>query len=130
MAIYGMLYPGPKAQQPNLVLVAGKVAIGSTGAVGTQSGKGFSVTRTGAGLYTITFTSAINSVPDILYADVNIVSVSGGATQTARILTLNAAARKITLQCNADAAVNVAADPPSGSILQFVAVVQNTSSTQ
>lgn len=130
MAIYGTLYPGAKALQPNLVSVVGKVAIGSTGAVGAASGKGFTVTRTGAGLYTITLSSAINSVPDILYANVSVVPVSGGACQTATVLTLNAAAKKITVQCNDAGTVNVAADPPSGCILQFHIVVQNSLATQ
>lgn len=129
MAIIRKLTPPMKTMQPFLVDIVGKVAIGSTGAVGTASGKGFTVTRTGAGLYTITL-DAQNSVPDILYAHVDVVFATGGNTQTARVLTLDAANKKITLQCNDGGTVDTAADPPSGSILVFRIVVQNANATQ
>lgn len=129
MAIYRKLYPSPKTLQPNLVNIFGKVAIGASGAVGTASGKGFTVTRTGAGLYTITI-DAVTSVPDILYCNAVVVFATAGNTQSAKILTLDAANKKVTLQCNDAGTVDVAADPPSGSILSFMVTVQNTQATQ
>lgn len=129
MAILRHLYPAAKLLQPYIVQVVGKVAIGSSGAVGTASGKGFTVTRTGTGLYTITL-DAQTSVPDILYAHVDVVFATGSNTQTCRILTLDAANKKVTVQCNDAGTVNVAADPPSGSILTFNIVVQNAQATQ
>lgn len=117
-----------KIPQPYVVAVAGHVAIGSTGAVGTATGKGFTVTRTGAGLYTITLDSN-GAVPAILAAIADVVFATGSNTQTAKILTLDATNHKVTLQCNDAGTVDTAADPPSGSLLQFVIFVQNSQST-
>lgn len=113
--------------QPKLVQINGRVAIGSTGAVGTILGKGFSVTRTGAGLYTITITSQANKVPAILHAAVDVMFATAGNTQTAKILTIDETLSKITIQCNDAGTVDVAADPPSGSYILFSCVVQNSS---
>lgn len=129
MAILRKLYPSPKTLQPNLVNIFGKVAIGASGAVGTASGKGFTVTRTGAGLYTITIDANV-SIPAILYCKPMVVFATAGNTQQAHVLTLDAANKKVTLQTNDAGTVDVAADPPSGSILSFMIVVQNTDATQ
>lgn len=43
-------------------LVAGRVAIGATGAVGTQTGVGFSVSRDQAGVYTITLADTWDAI--------------------------------------------------------------------
>lgn len=104
--------------QHGFFIFAGKVAIGASGAVGTQTGKGFAVTRTGAGLYTVTLTGTGGCVA-IPYANVNVVFATGGNTQNAVILSLDAPNRKITIQCNDAGTVDVAADPPSGSFLTF-----------
>jgi hypothetical protein len=104
-----------------MMLFAGKVAIGSTGAVGTQTGKGFAVTRTGTGLYTITLTGT-GGTASILYADVRIVPAAANNTQSAYVLTHGASTRTVTIQCNDAGTVDVAADPPSGSILSFFLV--------
>jgi hypothetical protein len=129
MAILRKLYPSPKTLQPNLVNIFGKVAIGASGAVGTATGKGFTVTRTGAGLYTITIDANV-SVPAILYCDPRVVFATAGNTQQAHVLSLDAANKKVTLQCNDAGTVDVAADPPSGSFLSFMITVQNTDATQ
>jgi len=42
------------------VMVCGRVAIGAVGAVGLHHGEGFVVTRTGAGIFLVTFTDAFN----------------------------------------------------------------------
>lgn len=118
----------PMIPQPGVVIVAGRVAIGASGAVGTATGKGFSVARTGAGLYTITLDSS-GGVPAILAALVDVVFATGSNTQTACVLTLNAASKLITVQTNDAGTVDTAADPPSGSFLQFMIFVQNASTT-
>jgi hypothetical protein len=110
-----------------LIVVAGKVAIGASGAVGVRNGIGFSVTRTGAGLYTIKFDSA-GGVPDILWFDTNIVFATGGSTNQSFELTLTKATATATIQTTTSAAPTVAADPPSGSFLEVFAVIQNSSS--
>lgn len=107
--------------QVGMVIVAGKVAIGSTGAVGTKTGKGFAVTRTGVGLYTITLDGS-GGCASILYAAAQAVPAAAGATQTVTVLTQTASARTITLQCNAAATVNVASELPSGSVLELFVV--------
>lgn len=118
-----------KTIQPELVVIAGRVAIGATGAVGASTGKGFTVTRTGAGLYTITLDAA-GAVPALLFGMADVVFATANNTQTACVLTLNAASKLITLQCNDAGTVDVAADPPSGAFLQFLIVVQNSGQSQ
>lgn len=129
MAIIRKLSMPPKTMQPNLVSIFGKVAIGSTGAVGTASGKGFTVTRGGAGLYTITI-DAQNSVPAILYADVKVVFATGTNTQDCHILTMDASNKRVTVSCSDAGTVDTAAEVPSGAFLSFHIVVQNTEATQ
>lgn len=124
MALYRNMWDRSKVTTPFLVDVVGKVAIGATGAVGAASGKGFTVTRSGAGLYTITL-DAKGGVPTILWAHADVVFATGTNTQTAKILTLNATTGVVTLQCNDAGTVDVAADPPSGSVLIFRISVQN-----
>lgn len=118
----------PMAPQPGVVVISGRVAIGATGAVGAATGRGFTVTRTGTGLYTITLDSS-GGVPAILAAFVDVIFATGSNTQTACVLTANAASKLVTLQTNDAGTVDAAADPPSGSFLQFVLFVQNTSIT-
>lgn len=115
-----------------MVEVFGKVAIGTTGAVGVQSGKGFAVTRTGAGLYTITVLQGgvtQTAVPDILCANVGVANNSATAQFTAQVLAFTPATSTVTLVVSSAAAVNVAADPPSGSFLYFNLAIQNASVT-
>jgi hypothetical protein len=108
--------------QAGLVFVAGKVAIGATGAVGTKTGKGFTVTRTGAGLYTVTFDGS-GGFTAILFADIQISPAAANATQEAFVLTHAPSTRTLTIQTNASGTRNVAADPPSGSVLALFAVL-------
>jgi hypothetical protein len=116
MAIVRRLYPAAKTFQPYLVDVVGNVAIGATGAVGAATGRGFTVTRTGTGLYTVTLDANV-SVPAIIHCDAMIVNSSGAACFDAYVLTLNAGAK-------------TAADPPNGSFLTFRIVVQNSQVNQ
>lgn len=118
---------GPAVIQPHLVFVLGKVAIGASGAVGTQTGKGFTVTRTGAGLYSVTL-DCHGAIPAILYANASVVFATAGNTQQAFVLT-EPATGIITIQCNDSGTVDVAADPPSGSFLQIFAIAQNSAVT-
>lgn len=117
----------PQIPQPGVVIVSGRVAIGATGAVGASTGKGFTVARTGAGLYTLTLDSA-GGVPNILTAWVDVGFATGTNTQTAKVLTIVPASKLVTLQTADAGALDTAADPPSGSFLQFTLFVQNTSS--
>jgi len=123
----------PEVMQPGVVFIAGRVAIGATGAVGAQTGKGFSVTRTGTGLYTITIdTSSVGGVnttrgvPAILHAQLDIAPAAANATQYATVLTFAPTTGTLTVQTSTEATPNTAADPPSGSFLQVFLVVQNT----
>lgn len=124
MAIVRRLYKESKYCEPEVVCIVGRVAIGATGAVGTATGKGFTVTRTGAGLYTITPDSS-GAVPNILACFADVIFATAGNTQTAKVLTLAPSTPAVTLQCNDAGTVDVAADPPSGSVLQFVMWVRN-----
>jgi hypothetical protein len=127
MAMIRKLF-GLQAPAPGLVVVSGRVAIGATGAVGAQTGKGFSVARTGTGLYTVTLDSS-GGVPNILFANAVVGFATGSNTQDVKVLTVVPASKLFTLQTSDAATVDTAADPPSGSFLQVLCVVQNTSST-
>jgi hypothetical protein len=110
-----------------LIVVAGKVAIGATGAVGVKTGIGYTLTRTGVGLYTIAFNSA-GGVPDILFVTADVVFATGNNTQEAFMLTQVKSTATATIQCVDSGTQDTAADPPSGSFIQVFAVIQNSSS--
>lgn len=107
--------------QAGMVIVAGKVAIGASGAVGAQTGKGFAVTRTAAGRYTITLDGS-GGCANILFALADVVFATQTNTQTATTLTHTASARTITVACNDAGTIDTPADPPSGSFLQVFVV--------
>lgn len=107
--------------QHGLVFIAGRVAIGASGAVGAKTGKGFAVTRTGTGLYTITL-DGVGGVVAIVNVHVDVIHSSGAATQSAYALTIVPGTRIITLQTVANSAPSTAADPPNGSSLQLFVV--------
>lgn len=125
MAIVRHLYD-PQAMQPRLVDVVGRVAITTSGAVSTQTGRGFTVTKTGTGLYKIVLDAQGGKVPDILDARVDVGFATGTATLTAKVLTISATTATITLQTATAAAPNTAADLTSGSFLMLRVVVQNS----
>lgn len=130
MAIVSKLFKGlagPSVTQPNLVLVAGRVAIGATGAVGAQTGKGFTVARTGVGAYTITVTSS-GGVPAILSADVSIANDSA-TTHFVAFVRTTPTTGVITVHTAAAATPGTAADPASGASLSLRLVVQNSAIT-
>ena len=130
MAINRKLFKGvagPAAVQPGVIIVTGRVAIGATGAVGAQTGEGFTVARSNTGLYTITITST-NGVPAILSAFVKIGNNSNTVQHFAYEKTLPTTGIITVVTVAADAP-ETAADPASGSFLQFVAFVQNVSVT-
>lgn len=129
MAIVSHLYEAMNTQ-PRLVEIVGRLTIGAAGAITLVKGKGFTATRTGTGLYTITITAQANKVPDILNAWFDVVFATGGATLTVRVLTINPNTATITVQTATSAAPNTAADPTSGASIQLCLVVQNSSQTQ
>lgn len=124
MALNQHLYPGAVSTNTSTVLIAGKVAIGSTGAVGAATGKGFVVTRTGVGRYSITL-SASSGVPAILWADVKVVFATATNTQAAFLLTLAESTGVVTAVTVDSGTQDTAADPPSGSFLSFAILVKN-----
>lgn len=126
MALYKHLYSDRKATQPFLVDVIGKVAIGASGAVGTATGKGFTVARTGAGVYTITL-DARGGVPNVLYAHASIVAAIG--SQSRVFVTLINTTTGVITVTNTGAGDTTAADPANGAVLQFAITVQNSKYT-
>lgn len=77
----GLLYPGPKSQRRELVMLCGRLNLGSTGAITTQTKKrlsGFVAARTGAGVYTLTLT---NPYCELVNLKINIIGAN--ATYTA-----------------------------------------------
>jgi hypothetical protein len=119
MALLKKLFNQYRTTNPFTVCIEGMVDIGSTGAVGTAHGKGFTVTRTGTGAYTIALVSQ-GGVFDILAANASVIHSTSRKVQ---LLTASAAGGSMTIQVtdNADSA----ADPASGAKLQFSFVIQN-----
>jgi hypothetical protein len=130
MAINSRLFPAPAVASPGCVIIAGRVAIGATGAVGTQTGKGFSVTRTDTGDYTVQVQSqgASATVPAILYAHAALAVNSD--TQFIAQVRVAPTTGAVTVTCFANAALDTPADPPSGASLMVYIVAQNTSSAR
>jgi hypothetical protein len=129
MAITRHLYPPAQTFQPRLVEIVGRVAIGSSGAVGAQTGKGFSVTRTGTGLYKVTIDTIGGAVGDILHADARLVFATGSTVQGAKVLTISPSTAAVTLQTDGSTP-GTAADPASGSFLEIRIIVQNSGQAQ
>lgn len=99
--------------------IAGRVAIGATGAVGAQTrGRGVTVTRTAVGDYTLTLPYPV--------ADINFVKCEieedADVAYLAKVKVVNAAAGTVTLTVYTGAATTTPADPPSGSFLHFFLV--------
>lgn len=126
MAIVSRLWEGPKSFQSHLVEVTGSVAItGASGAVDTQVGRGFVVTKGATGRYTITLTGN-GSVGDINFADVCVV-VDADAAYVARLRVISKTARTVTFHTEAVAAAGTPAHPPAGALLMIRVVCRNSS---
>jgi len=119
MALIKKLFNQYRTTNPFTVCIEGMVDIGSTGAVGTAHGKGFTVTRTGTGAYTIALV-AQNGVYDILNANASVIHSTSRKVQ---LLTASKTSGNMTIQVTDNADSN--ADPASGAKLQFSFVVQN-----
>lgn len=127
MAINSHLSPAPPCATPGCVIIAGRVAIGATGAVGAKTGKGFTVTRTDTGDYTVQVTSsgAACTVPAVLFAQATLAVNSD--TQFIAQVKVAPTTGAITVTCFANADLTTPADPPSGASLMVFIVAQNTS---
>lgn len=76
----GEFFPGPKSLRRETVTLYGRVNLGATGAISTQTKKrysGFTVARTGAGIYTITLSSKYSELMRLA-----IVVIGANATYT------------------------------------------------
>lgn len=109
-----------------LAVVAGRVAIGATGAVGAQTrGRGITVTRTAVGDYTLTLPYA---VPAINFVKCEIEE-DADVAYLAKVKVVDASAGTITLTVYTAAAPTTPADPPSGSFLHFLVAFCMSSAT-
>ncbi len=115
---------GPATCQPGVVLVAGRVAIGGSGAVGTQTGKGFSVAKASTGTYTVTIT-ANGGVPNILAVIPHVGNNSASVQHLAYHKTQSTTAGTVTIITVASDTPETPADPATGAVLEFIIAVQN-----
>lgn len=122
MSISGRFYQTVQALSSRLRIIAGTVAIGAAGAVGAQTGRGFSVVRTGTGAYTVTLAGSGNA--NVLYSSV-INSVDTAAGGLAHVRKTDPAARTLSVVTSLGGAPGTPADPPSGSVLSFVLLVND-----
>jgi hypothetical protein len=112
-------------------ILAGSVTItGATGAIlaGSQKGRGFTVAKTGTGLYTITVSGASGSL-QLLFAEANLI-VNAAAGYTVHKLVRTDSTRTVDLQISTDAAPDTPAHPPAASIIQIFLIVNDVASGQ
>lgn len=79
----GALFPGPKARRRETVVLQGKLNLGATGAITTQTKKrfsGFTAARTGAGIYTLTLTTKYSELLNVV---INIIGANATYAATA-----------------------------------------------
>lgn len=122
------LFAAPLASNPKTVDIVGKCAIGATGAVGTHTGKGVTVTRTNTGLYTLTF--ATGAIPACLNAEVHVVDNTDNTHYRVKVKTQGTTTVTIAVLVDGDASADDVADPPNGSYLSWRICVLNTSATR
>ncbi len=123
MAITRLL-SDPKALDKGVVLLAGNVAIGGSGAVGTVEGKGVTVALGTTGVYT--FTLAGSGTVDVLAAFFMQEAVSATSPLHIVISARDDSARTITITCT-DADTPAATNPGNGDKIHFFIVVKNSS---
>lgn len=79
----GLFYPGAVSQRRELVMLCGRLNLGSTGAITAQTKKrlsGFVAARTAAGTYTITLT---NPYCELVNLKINIIGANSTYTAAA-----------------------------------------------
>ena len=121
------LYPAGPEGGRHIVKFYGKVAIGASGAVGTQFGKGFSVAKAATGRYTVTLAGVQGSVGKILYTNARVVSTT---RQIAYTRAENDTTGVVTFSTATAAAADTEADPAEGDVLEFTIAVRAKSSEQ
>lgn len=114
-----------------LTFIEGNAVIGSTGAVGTVKGSGVtSVTRTGAGAYTLKLEDKYSRYLGGSVGFINASTGSGIAAVEVASLTVNtevADGTGIKIQCYDY--TGVAADPAAASVLGFYCWLRNSTLT-
>ena len=121
MAIVKHLFKDQKATSPFLVFIAGAVSLGAAGAISATYGKGFTIAKTGTGIYTVTL-DARGGVPAILGADANVIGASAPAL--AYITAATPATGVIEISTALASTPGTIANVASG-MLSFSVVVQN-----
>lgn len=123
-------FPSKGYLEHDLIQLVGRFDIGAVGAVAAiaHGGTGFTLTRTGVGLYTIQLTckGAAARVSDIVFADV--VTVGGATTvaQPVHLLTIDITGTTMTFETMNDAGTAVAElANPSQIMVHIVAKTTN-----
>lgn len=121
MAIVRRLYNQYRSSNPYEVEIRGNVVIGASGAVGAQTGLGFSVVKeVGTGTYTITL-DADHGLIELYDASADVVNNT--ARLNAHITALNLATGVFTVLVTDEA--NTLTNPSSAARLCFRCVVKN-----
>ncbi len=116
-------------------VLAGRWAIGGSGAVGTQTrGKGMALTRTGAGAYTLQLRHKSSNARPVafLHASVSLWVNDGDPTNDTdghwvKMLAISDSAGTLTFQCVDEA--GVVREAPSGAVISACVVYTLSSST-
>lgn len=111
----------------DLVVLEGQITIGGTGAVATQAEArgGFSVARTGAGHYTVTFA---NKYKTLCFAAGWVIPANAlGTNEEFRPVAEDMTAGTVQFK-NVDMTTPAAVDPASGDVVKFLFVFRNATS--
>jgi hypothetical protein len=133
MPINTSIYQNVGSFNSRLRFVTGSVTItGASGAISTVAadtkGRGFTVAKTGTGLYTITLSGASGFLQQ-LFRQVNLIA-NVAAGYTVHILAASDANRTINIQISADATPDTPAHPPAASIIQLLVAVNDVATGQ
>lgn len=129
-----LMYPLYGVGDPKVSIIAGRWAIGSTGAVGAKSGgKGMTLTRNDVGKYTVQLVDADGtaaSVPVILFASAAVFNSDLDASDDTdahdvRLGAVSDSAGTLVLQAVDEALV--AREIPSGASIAVVMFIKNSS---
>jgi hypothetical protein len=115
-----------KALERELVLLAGIVDIGGSGAAATPNGIGFTVAKSTTGVYTVTLADKYQK---FLYLGVQFEEATEGSTDQFFVVVDSTSAGTATATVKVDNGAGTLVEPDSGAKLHFFMVLKNSSVT-
>ena len=118
-----MFFPLRGSLNREVIFLFGTVTTSTAGAIASQTGKGFAVARTSAGLYTITLSDIYAS---LFQTDVSLraATVTPGAGQLATVSSVDLGAQTITVKIYRPD-TQVVADVDDGAVISISFLLSN-----